>query len=282
MITNLSAKNFTAVPYLETSQLMQNHPKGLKFSTTKPNVIVGPNGAGKSALLKTLSLYTLSFTTGESAFDNKYTVDHAADKYWVETSKWRNDFSYLPGLTIKGDMAPALYYRPGHIPGNELGVTHALMTGYETEARAYAKLVEKRSSGQKSQALLAKVENLLTGATTGLTYGFVNWRSGKAPRDLSARDMHPMPWDYKAEVLKKRLSEQEGTTPVVLMDEPEQSLDARAESALWQRIENCVPGVQVIVATHSLYPLLRSNKFNLIEAVPGYVEEVRSLLGLAK
>jgi hypothetical protein len=41
MMSNLQIKSFTAVPHLETSQLMLAHPKGLKFSKTKPNVIFG-------------------------------------------------------------------------------------------------------------------------------------------------------------------------------------------------------------------------------------------------
>lgn len=281
MISKLSVKDFAAVPYLETSTLMQNHPRGIKLSTKQPNVIVGPNGAGKSALLTALAIHTLSYTTGESAFDDHYTVSHDGEAYWSRESKWGNDYEFLKGFKVDGDLAPALYYRPGHIPGNDVGITHAMMRGYFNEAKAYAQLVENKSSGQQSQALLAKVEALLTGETTELAYGFANWSSGKAPRELNP-GQHNMPWDYKAEILKKRLvADSTPAIPLVLMDEPEQSLDARAESALWQKIQNCAPGVQVIVATHSLYPMLHPNQFNLIEAVPGYVKEVRSMLGLS-
>jgi energy-coupling factor transporter ATP-binding protein EcfA2 len=281
MITNLVANKFRAVPYLETSQLMQGHPKGLHFSLKQPNVIVGPNGAGKSALLKAMALLTLSHVTGESAFDDKYTLDRDADTYWTELPRWR-EFEFLQGLTVKSDHGPALYYRPGHIPGNETGITHAMMTGYFKEAKEYASLVEHKSSGQKSQALLQKVEAALTGKTTSWEYQYVNWRSGKELRD-PGHNRSPMPWDLRAEILKKRHAETPETAiPLVLMDEPEQSLDARAEVALWQTIASApCKKVQVIVATHSLYPLLHPNGFNLIEAVPGYAKEVRSMLGLS-
>jgi predicted ATPase len=63
------------------------------------------------------------------------------------------------------------------------------------------------------------------------------------------------------------------------MDEPEQSLDALAELVLWRQIAAAdMSKMQVIVATHSLYPLMHPEKFNIIEAVPGYSESVMQLL----
>jgi predicted ATPase len=64
-----------------------------------------------------------------------------------------------------------------------------------------------------------------------------------------------------------------------MMDEPEQSLDAKAEMLLWGQIAKAdCDKVQVIVATHSLYPLMHPELFHLIEAVPGYAQEVRKLM----
>jgi predicted ATPase len=63
------------------------------------------------------------------------------------------------------------------------------------------------------------------------------------------------------------------------MDEPEQSLDAWASATLWSRIaEADCAKVQIVVATHSWYPILHPEAFNIIEAVPGFLEEVRSLI----
>jgi predicted ATP-dependent endonuclease of OLD family len=64
--------------------------------------------------------------------------------------------------------------------------------------------------------------------------------------------------------------------PLVIMDEPEQSLDAVAELQLWIAISNAK--TQVIVATHSLFPFLRPDDFNIIEAVPGYCTVAQSAL----
>lgn len=280
MITNLSVKDFTAIPYLEATQLMTAHKKVVKFSIEKPNVIVGPNGAGKSALLQTLALRTLSFYLGESAFDDHYAIGHEADGYWTKENGWRNEFTFLPGLTCTTDNAPALYYRPGHIPGNDDSITASMMCGYFKEAKSYGELVDKKSSGQQSSALLQKLIKALGGDVADMRYRYTNWRSGKERIDLSKTRFHVSDFEYKFEILKKQFDAPPADAlPLILMDEPEQSLDARAEAVLWGQIAKAdCSKVQVIVATHSLYPLMHPELFNLIEAVPGYIEEVRALM----
>ena len=81
-------------------------------------------------------------------------------------------------------------------------------------------------------------------------------------------------------MLKKLFQPAETAVPLILMDEPEQSLDARAEGSLWAAIANAdCSTMQIIVATHSLYPMLNKDKFNIIETETGFVAEVRRLLG---
>lgn len=277
MFTSLSARDFKAVPHLETSLLMQHHPDGVTFSVDKPNVVVGPNGAGKSALLSALALHTLSFYGGVSALDRNYVGrTREGETYWARDG-WRRDYAFLPGLTCGGDLGPAFYYRPGHIPGNDDSITAAMMCGYFEEARAYGTLVDNKSSGQQSQALLQKIRQALDGDLSELRYGEMNWNSGTKPKDLS-NQRHVSDFEYHEEALKARCAGA-GSFPVVLMDEPEQSLDAKAELSLWKQIERTDTNrLQVIVATHSLYPLLNPDKFHLIEAVPGYAQEVQALL----
>jgi hypothetical protein len=163
MINNVSVGDFPAVPYLQKSLLMQNHPKGILLSTEKPNVIVGPNGAGKSALLTALTLKTLCYFTSESALDNNYILGNDSVRFWTKERSWRRDYEYLPGLSCDFDNAPALYYRPGHIPGNDDSVTAAMMCGYFEEARNYGDAADEKSSGQQSQALLKKLREALSG-----------------------------------------------------------------------------------------------------------------------
>jgi energy-coupling factor transporter ATP-binding protein EcfA2 len=280
MIRTIFAKDFAAVPYLEGSRLMQSHPDGIGFSTEKPNVIVGPNGAGKSALMKTLSLLTLSYQMGVSALEGKYLDELRSTPLWGHRGqRWNNDHVYLPGLEADSDFAPAIYYRPGHVPGNERMVTSAMMTGYFDEAKEYARLTDKKSSGQQCSALLSRVEAVLAGDVSTLKrYDTSRWGCGVKPSDLS-KVRYPDDRAYRIEVFKARYGRQaEDVLPVLLMDEPEQSLDARSELEFWRKVAAVdTTKVQVIAATHSLYPILNPDRFHLIEAEPGYAESVRAL-----
>lgn len=260
---------------------MKLNPNGVKFSSKKPNVIVGPNGSGKSALLTALSLKTLSNLTGESTIDGNYITAVDSKFFWTKDDRkyWANEYEFLQGLECVGEVAPALYYRPDHIPGNESGITVAMMCGYFEEAKEFAKMTRGKSSGQKSQALLQKVLGLLAGQDAKLTYGFKNWRGTKELRDLKS-ERNLFSYDYQFEALKVLYgSIKPDLSPIVLMDEPEQSLDARAELLMWNAIANAdISKMQIIVATHSLYPLMNPKKFNIIESSEGYAQEVMGLL----
>jgi predicted ATPase len=283
MISTCSFKEFAAVPYLETSSLAQTHGGQVAFSSDRPTVLVGPNGSGKSALLTALALRFLAYFTGESTFDDKFVRSTESKTWWSKSHEWRNDFTYLKGFSTTGDNAPALYYRPGHIPGNERCVTTAMMCGYFDEARAYDRAVKEKSSGQATQTLLEKALAALSGSCLPHEYLYRDWRAGKEPKDLRAWTAEARwlgDYDYQAEVLKVQFASTDGV-PLILLDEPEQSLDALAEVKLWKLIEAAdYRRIQVIVASHSLYPLLNpdSDSFHLIETEPGYCERVRGLI----
>lgn len=277
MIKFLAVRDFSAVPYLETSALMTAHPSGIEFSVAKPNVVVGPNGAGKSALMTALALLTLSYLTGESALDDGYT-SHRNEKLWNDDGySWAPHWKFLPGLTADTDRGPAMYFRPNHIPGNDHSVTAAMMCGYFEEARAYGRLTEKKSSGEKTRAVQEKILAVLQGLESIPGYRQSNWSFGLRTMRVKG---NAMPWDHQAEVLKALYAKCPAEAkPVLLLDEPEQSLDAVAEAKLWGHIVNAdAERVQVILATHSLYPFMHPEKFHIIEAVPGYVREVQALL----
>ncbi len=275
MIETVAVQGFSAIPYLERTALMSRHQGQLKFSRSKPNVIVGPNGSGKSALLQALALRFLAYFLDASSFDNHYLTE----PYWTNASRWGHEWEYLKGLTAKTDNAPALFYRPGHIPGNECDHTHAMLTGYFETAKAHARLVDNKSSGQQSQALQAKMLAALAGTDLPSDYDSINWSYGREPHEIP-RQQWTGSHVYQAEALKKQFSDTTGGVPLILMDEPEQSLDARAEMQLWAALAaaDC-SRMQVIVATHSVYPLLHRGKFNIIEAEEGYAAQVLELMG---
>lgn len=279
MLTKLSVKNFQAVAHLGTSSLMKSHRKGLTFSNEKPNIVVGPNGAGKTALMTALSMLTLSHYYEESSLDDHYVRGRDSDNYWTkEGSAWSTDETFLQGLISDSDMAPALFYRPGHIPGNDSCVVNAMISGYMDIARDYGNSTDNLSSGQQSLVVLEKIRQVLQGKPPSKAHGFINWSSGEELRDMT--NGRRSSCDFRAEFLKQRyLNLGEHVKPMLLMDEPEQSLDAKAEALLWNQIAaaDCSQ-MQIIVATHSLHPLLKPERFNIIEAVPGYAAEVIALM----
>lgn len=277
MFSSIHCTGSTAVPHLLGSSLMQNHLGRVSFSMAKPNVIVGPNGAGKSALVQALSIASLSWFTGVGSFDKNFTLN--CDELWGER-KWREDPEFLPGLDFDTDWAPSIFYRPGHIPGNDHSVTAAMMCGYFEEARAYGAKVKDKSSGQGSAALLERAQAVLRGEQRP-QYEAHNW---SAPLQVQKLDYSRFvgPWDERANALLRRYTAIKAeAVPVVLMDEPEQSLDAMRELSLWKTILAAdARRVQVIVATHSLYPMLHPERFNIIEAEPGYAQQVRDSIPL--
>lgn len=278
MIETVKVKGFKAVPFLETSELMKLHGGQLSFSATRPNVIVGPNGTGKSALVSSLALRHLAFFLDHSCLDGGFIHDMDSEVFWTRLSTWGNRWAFLQGLDCTGDGAPALYYRPGHIPGNEVAYSHAMMMGYMEQAREQSQLVRQKSSGQVSRALQVRLMAALAGTDLPQEYVPVNWRHGLKPVDLENGQQRMGDSAYKAETLKEMFLGKGPGVPLILMDEPEQSLDSLAEMQLWRAIETAdCTAMQVIVATHSLYPLLHPEKFNIIEAHPGFAQQVLDL-----
>ena len=272
MIRSMRVENFSSVPYLESSAIVKNNPEGFFFSTEKPTVIVGPNGSGKSALMRTLALRFLAEVLGESSFDREYVDTYKP--YWTNSSRWGHEWEFLKGLTCDTDNSPAVYYRPGHVPGNEASATHALCMDLADEARAYVSLVDKKSSGEGHKNRLERVLSILR-KETSLQYRYARWKFGQEPRDLSDHTRWSGATEHKAEVLKALFSSP-GQQPLVLMDEPEQSLDALSELQLWKELSK-EGNAQLIVASHSLYPLQHPELFWFIETTPGYINAVREL-----
>lgn len=277
MIQAISIDACTAVPHLAGSSMAISHKGKVSFSTTKPNVIVGPNGAGKSALVTALALSGLAYFTGKTSLDRHYINGLEADTFWTPASRWGYDEAFLKGIQIKGMDAPVTYYRPHHIPGNEGDVGTAMFTGYFELAKNFGNLTENKSSGQACQAMLDDVFSLLQGTHEAVELKSYDFNYTDIPLEQLRGAGR---YDYRAATLRQvAKSLMTGNVPLLLMDEPEQSLDALTEMKLWKAIQKSDAGkVQVIVATHSLYPILHPEHFNIIETHSGYAMTVRDLL----
>lgn len=281
MLKTLRVRGFAAVPYLEESALMRSRGGALAFSLERPNVVVGPNGSGKSALITALAIRYLTYFSDRSAFDRKYLLDVDARTWWSRGGPHGEEFVWLAGLECETDNAPALYYRPGHVPGNEPTVADAMMGVYWEQAKAYAKLVERKSAGEQNQALLDSLLRALDGHDLPAQYAYTNWEFGSSPADARRRHDLEDPPDMmrKARALEAALRLSPGGIPLILMDEPEQSLDALAEARIWAHVARAdCRRIQIIIATHSLYPMMHRDRFHVIETEQGYVDEVLGLL----
>ena len=281
MLTELSVNDFAAIPYLETSSLMKTHGKKLTFSLSKPNVVVGPNGSGKTALLDTLAIRFLTYFSGESTLDCRYVLDVDARAWWTKSGKGTDEYVWLKGLLCQTDNAPALYYRPGHVPGNEPTIADAMMGEYWAQAQEYARLVERRSSGEQNRAVLGRITQALEGGELPTRYAYMNWEFGTTARDVSKLDTFVYGRDAysKAEVLKALYRPAPSALALILMDEPEQSLDVKAEAQFWSCIAKAeCQKMQIIAATHSMYPLIHRDRFNLIETEAGFIDNVLELM----
>lgn len=151
-----------------------------------------------------------------------------------------------------------------------------MMVGYHHEARAHAALTENKSSGQKCISVLEDLSQAIAAGAPGRR-PFINWDYSK--KTIQQQGQYPLSaYEHKINLLFERHAK-EADGLILLLDEPEQSLDALAEANMWESVLGS-EHAQVIAATHSIYPLMHADRFNLIEATPGYIDQVRTAYGL--
>jgi predicted ATP-dependent endonuclease of OLD family len=269
MLTSLSiTADFKAIPYLCDTKLMQKHKGSVQFSLDKPNVIIGPNGSGKTALLDTITLRFLCYFENHSRYKDSYVRFSKADEWWTDTGGWLKDQVWLGGLNIESDNAPAAYFRPNHIPGNETNIATALMVYDSEAAKAYGEKTKHKSTGEKSIATLQDIYAILDGTKKLAVPAIPN-----STRVVS----YPTEYDKRVRHLHDNIHFNADGRPLVIMDEPERSLDGLQELKLWKAIL-AAKKPQVIVATHSLFPVLHSDRFNIIETQRGYINKLKRML----
>ena len=271
MLTKLSiTEDFKAIPYLRDSKLMQTHKNEIEFASDKPNVIIGQNGSGKTALLDTITLRFLCHFENHSRYKDSYIRTREADQWWSTTGGWRKNQVWLDGLSTDSDNAPAAYFRPNHIPGNEKDIVTALMVYDCDAAKEYGNRTENKSIGEKSIAMLADTYAILNGS-----------KQLMAPNIPKPRNVeYKTEYDKRLEYFHANIHFNETGKPLVIMDEPERSLDGLQEMKLWKAILDSKT-TQVIVATHSIFPILHPTLFNLIETENGYIKRLQKALNTA-
>lgn len=265
------------VPHYTQTELFKNNPT-IKLSTEKVNVIVGPNGSGKSSLLQMLGDRFFATTAGVTSADRNYCDRFDYPNLFTNKKvSYRNDQVFAEGLSFEGSLSGlAYYYHPEFKPGNYDMLTAAMMCGFSKEVEVYRAATRHKSSGQQKSALLNAILKHVT------LFQSQNQVLNKNRWSGSLTASTEMPWNASESDVRRNIICQhlptEFTEMLVLLDEPEQSLDTVSELRLWDTLINKDPAAQIIVATHSLRPFMLADQVHFIEAVPGYVKSVQNLI----
>lgn len=278
MLTSVSVESpFAAVSYLADTLLMSTQQRKVRLDITKPNVIIGPNGSGKSAFLRALSLLTLSNLTGVTSLSDRYVSFN--NKLWdLDGESYLKNWCFLQGLMFEGVLNPTYYYRPGFIPNEERCLTTALMCGFEKEARKVGELTGKFSSGQAAKNLMSHLFDLLD-AQENQPASHPTWRYPTQSDKFKFQRGYMGDAETQALALVRHHESFETQQRLIILDEPEQSLDAYQEALLWERLAavDCNK-TQLVIATHSAHPIMNDSHFNLIETVASYAAVTRALI----
>jgi hypothetical protein len=235
----------------------------IPLSTDKVNILVGPSGSGKSSFLTLLAAYSFCLMHSSSCPNvsencsemSKYAGRDPSNSYSFEEV-------FLRGISVEGTIGNAVYYRPGYMYGLEPDIAHAMCMGYSSLSHALPPLY-KYSAGEYAKYWLSELPE-------------------KVKRSMSPREVPKHAHESKrVHASVKRWNKLFDPTQksLILLDEPETSLDAKQQLALWHSmLEFQSQGHQVVVATHQFLPFLNHPSFNVIDIEPGYAHEAASLL----
>lgn len=279
MIKHIHFTDFTAVPHLMGTSLMKHNKGTITLSTEKINILVGPNGSGKSSFINALTLRYLADLTGRSEFRSHYLGKTGYECCWSLVDKargWSREWAYMDGMQVSGDDGAVHYYRPLHVPGNETSATHAMCAGFFEQGKSFHQAIKDKSDGQMRKTLLNRITQVSTSADAAKFS--VAWPYG--PHD-ERRDLPygAQQWEARAEHLKAMFSPKPDARPLLILDEPEQSLDLLEQAQMWQSLKSIdLSKCQVLVSTHSIHPLLNPEGFSFIEGDEGYLSKAISMV----
>lgn len=209
------------------------------------NAIYGPNGTGKSTVIQAMAR-TLCCAQGGRQMVTSTALDNLG--YTSDTGVFKD------GALPVHDGSPVLYFDPDQAVGLFGGLA-AFDDDFMNEG--LGNVMFKGSSGQTTMNRIETVINA----------------------------MHRGQWPTMERKVKKCKGLDpflngsfDKVGPTILLDEPSRSLDLRYELAFWKLTDKAIAaGVQVIMATHSVFPLNRLGT-HYIETQPGYVDQVSRMV----
>lgn len=211
------------------------------------NVIFGGNGTGKSTLLTTIAKLLCCFD-GDQQLVGQFTLSDITD--WDGDTRTR---TLKRGVDVEHDGSPIMHFDPSQIAGligggfdwdfGEAGIQNTMFKG---------------SHGETTMMRMTRA--LSTALDPEIPWPEVKWKVSEA---------------HATQIAKFLKGDGNRVRPTLLLDEPSKSLDLTKEIRLFQVLQKIADsGVQVIVATHSVFALhLKGAKF--LDTSPGYSERAR-------
>ena len=265
IVIGKSLHHFTKEREEKRSEILAN--REFEFVHDKINVLVGENGSGKSSLLATIAKKLLAYNYGHTRLDDR--LLRFADEYWQkdDPERWYSEDLFMPDVTIESSSPLfCTYVAADWSPCDSPNFAYALCTGLEKEAKRHYHRVENFSSGQGMSNVIANTLELIAKRSPEIDLKEVEWH-------LKERDRTHM--SKRAFTLREVLPPA-GSNIVALFDEPERTLDLTAQFAFWRLLSQAakLSHVQIIVATHSIIPLMSPDNFNFVEMNDGYTKRL--------
>jgi len=249
------------------SEILAN--REFEFVHDKINVLVGENGSGKSSLLATIAKKLMAYNFGHTRLDDR--LIRFADEYWQKEDKdrWYSDDVFMSDVKLETSAdIYGTYVSADWTPCDAVDWAHALCYGLGKEATDHFKRVHDFSSGQGMRNVIENIFELMAKPSPEHYFDDnVSWYLKDKERNthLAKRAQSLEPLLPKA-----------GSNIVALFDEPERPLDIGAQVLFWKNLNKLakLPHVQIIIATHSVIPLMSPDDFNFVEMNDGYANRL--------
>lgn len=204
------------------------------------NVIVGPNGSGKSLILKTLAAYSCVSKISGGWSSRPKDVGQYSD--------FPNDLKhYAPDnceVDLEWDGSPSFFYSAW----DSIGFMSSYM--FSNKSSLFKRKLNHLSEGQNQLCDLNSIGSLLQ-AKPKL------W-------SLPVKGKNDHFVEYIRNLPKRGPS-------TLIIDSPEKGMDIIGESDIWlELLPKLAEQMQIIAATHSLFPLISGINCNLIELEKDY------------
>lgn len=262
MITKIRIKDPKNSPLYYLSDIPV-FKKGAEFDF-KPgvNVIVGPNGSGKTTLLNLIKIYNLVDKNG-TEFSNwnmgKLFCEHKGEK------KLHN------GVDVYGDYVNTVFRM---VHADELRQGENGMSSFLAFGSMYSQM--HSSTGEGVVVALNMLFRYMYDSSTSLKFPIE-----KIKKEMESKSFPQPHYKLFLDYIESHKVKLEVPEYTILVDEPDRNLDIPNIKEVLSILSFHKEDTQMIAVIHNplmICSLSRMKHVNLIEMVPGYVEQIRQVV----